>query len=79
MAFGIGGALSIDSITADSFRMAAEQVGLGRKMAMKRFDDMIERFRLALQQSVEELAAAGYSKTLEIAEQILCSGGIAKY
>ena len=79
MAFRIGGALSIDNITADSFRMAAEQVGLGRKMAMKRFDDMIERFRLALQQSVEDLVAAGYSKASEIAEQILCIGGIAKY
>ena len=79
MAFRIGGEINIDDITTDSFRMAAEQVGLGRRMAMKRFEEMRERFKPALQQSAEELVAAGYSKASEIAEQILCSGGIAKY
>lgn len=79
MAFRIGGEINIDDITTDSFRMAAEQVGLGRRMAMKRFEEMRERFKPALQQSAEELVAVGYSKASEIAEQILCSGGIAKY
>ena len=79
MAFRIGGEINIDDITTDSFRMAAEQVGLGKRMAMKRFDEMRERFSPSLRQSAEELVAAGYSKASEIAKQILCSGGIAKY
>lgn len=78
MAFRIGGTHSIDEITADSFRAAAKEVGLGERMAMRRFELMCKQFRTALRQSTEELVSAGYSKAAEIEERILQSGGIAK-
>lgn len=78
MAFRIGGARSIDDITADSFRTAAREVGLGERMAIRRYELMSKQFRTALRQSTEELVSAGYSKAAEIEERILQSGGIAK-
>jgi serine/threonine-protein kinase HipA len=78
MAFHIGGDLSIDSITEDSFRRAAKEIGLGVRMAMRRFESIRNQFRSSLRQSAEELAAAGYSKALEKEQQILQSGGFGK-
>lgn len=78
MAFRIGGAQSIDDITADSFRAAAKEVGLGERMAMRRFENLLSRFRPALSQSAKELADAGFPKAFDMEARILRSGGIAK-
>ena len=74
MAFFIGGALSLDDLPRDSFRLAAREVGLGERMAMRRFDTMCEKFRPALHASAEELAAAGFPKALEMEQRILETG-----
>ena len=37
MSFAIGGEYQIDSITRESFILAAHEAGLGERMAMKRF------------------------------------------
>ncbi len=76
MAFCIGGALSLDELTRDSFRQAAREVGLGERMAMRRFDAMAERFRAALHAASEELQADGYPKAAEIEARILETAGI---
>lgn len=78
MAFGIGGALSLDEITVDHFRRAAKDAGLGDKMAIKRLELMRKRFRPALEEAKEELLAAGYSNARITAETILNNGGISK-
>ena len=78
MAFRIGSAHTIDDITADSFRAAAREVGLGERMAMRRFELMCKQFRTALRQSTEELESAGYSKAADIEARILQRSGIAK-
>ena len=78
MAFYIGGALLLDDVTEDAFRQAARDVGLGERMAMRRFDEMCRRFKPALHESAEELIAAGYDKAAELEGRILQSGGIAK-
>jgi len=78
MAFSIGGDRVIDGISEDSFRRAAVEVGLGEKMAMRRFKDMQERFRAALHASAEELAADGYSRVSELEARILQTGGICR-
>ena len=75
MAFFIGGALLLDDLTPDSFRLAAKEVGLGERMAMRRFDAMCEEFRPALHSSASELAAAGYPRALDLEQRILESGG----
>ena len=79
MAFYIGGALLLDDVTEDAFRQAARDVGLGERMAMRRFDEMCRRFKPALHESAEELIAAGYNKAAELEARILQSGGIAKH
>lgn len=75
MAFFIGGALLLDDLTRDSFRLAAKEVGFGERIAMRRFDAMCERFRPALHAAAEELVAAGYLKALELEQRILETGG----
>jgi serine/threonine-protein kinase HipA len=76
MAFHIGGDLSVDAITKDSFRRAAKEVGLGERMAMRRFDNICNQFKSALHKSAEELSDAGYPMASEMEERILQSGGI---
>ena len=79
LAFYIGGALLLDDVTEDAFRQAARDVGLGERMAMRRFDEMCRRFKPALHESAEELIAAGYNKAADLEGRILQSGGIAKH
>ena len=76
MAFFIGGALLLDDLTRDSFRLAAREVGLGERMAMRRFDAMCERFRPALHASAAELSEAGFPKALELERRILQTSGV---
>lgn len=76
MAFHIGGDLSVDAITKDSFRRAAKEVGLGERMAMRRFDNICNQFKSALHKSAEELSDAGYPMASEMEKRILQSGGI---
>lgn len=74
MAFFIGDALLLDDLSRDSFRLAAKEVGLGERMAMRRFDAMCEKFRPALHSSAAELAAAGFPKALELEQLIIETG-----
>ena len=76
MAFSIGGAVSIDDISRDCFRLAAREAGLGERMALQRFDAMANRFRSALHESAAELAHDGYVKASALEDRILQSAGI---
>ena len=76
MAFFIGDALSLDDLTRDSFRIAAREIGLGERMAMRRFDAMCEKFVPALRASASALAAEGFPKALELERLILETGGM---
>ena len=76
MAFSIGGAVSIEDISRDSFRLAAREAGLGERMALQRFDAMANRFRSALHESAAELAHDGYVKASALEDRILQSAGI---
>jgi serine/threonine-protein kinase HipA len=71
MAFSIDGIYSIHNITRESFEKEARNVGLGRKMAMKRFDTMVGKFPEALKMASEELKQQGFDGIEEIYEQIL--------
>ncbi|MGN0962866.1 MAG: type II toxin-antitoxin system HipA family toxin [Clostridia bacterium] len=78
MALRINGICNINEITRDSFEKAASQVGLGTKMAMKRFDAMVNGFVSAIRRAKEELKAQGFDRVEEISERILEKGGIRK-
>lgn len=74
LAFHIGDAATIDEVDLTSFRTAAKEIGLGEKIAMRHVSEMTERFLPALKASAEELAAEGYFKAAEFADQIKENG-----
>ena len=78
MALSINGICNINEITRDSFEKAAIQVGIGSKMAMKRFDAMVNGFVAAINYAEEELKAQGFDQVEQISELIMEKGGIRK-
>jgi serine/threonine-protein kinase HipA len=76
MAFNIGGDYSIDDITRASFNRAARDAGLGKNLAMKRYDMLLEKFEKALRESTKVLADMGFNKAENIENRILQTGGI---
>lgn len=76
MAFRIAGVCSIDEINAEVFRKAAKNIGLGERIAMKRFSDMCGRFSAALSLSADRLTEEGYENASEMKRRILANGGI---
>ena len=75
MAIGIGGVFDIDQIGRKQFTDAAADAGLGRLMAMKRFDELAARFENALNTSARELYDQGFRNSIHISETILQTGG----
>jgi len=76
MAFSIGDIYQIDEITRNSFEKEAALVGLGNKMAMKRFDMLVSGFESALKSAKMELIEQGFEYTDTICDRILKKGGI---
>ena len=76
MSFRIGGKLSVDEIDRSVFLDAAEEVGLGRRIAMQHFDTIADQFENALQETAAELTEQGYSRAAAIAQEVLATGGI---
>ena len=72
------GKVCLGEITRDSFEKAASQIGLGTKMAMKRFDTMVTGFASAMNRAKEELKAQGFEQVEQICEKIMQKGGISK-
>ena len=75
MAIGIGGERNISNITREHFAKAAEEAGLGKKLALSRLDMLSENLPAALAEAAEELTKAGYINANDIREQILQKGG----
>jgi serine/threonine-protein kinase HipA len=71
MALSIGGVYCIYDITRESFEKEARNIGLGSKMAMKRFDLMVEKFPDALRKAADELKQQGFEGIEEVYELIL--------
>lgn len=79
MALGIYGIHNINEITRESFEKTAVQVGMGTKMAMKRFDAMVSGFSDAMNRAKAELKQKGFEQAEQISEQIMKKGGINRY
>ena len=75
MAIEIGGTFDIDQISREHFISAAEEAGLGKRMAMNRFDDMVEHFENALKESAKTLSEIGFGESSSICGKILQTGG----
>ena len=79
MALSIDGIYNINKITRASFEKTASQVGIGTKMAIKRFDAMVKGFGDAINQAKEELKNQGFEQVEQISEMIMKKGGICKW
>lgn len=71
MSMKIGKALDIDDVKAESFEQAASEVGLGKSMAMKRYNMIRDNFERALHEAALELADEGFGIVEEICGMIL--------
>ncbi|MBR2188687.1 MAG: HipA domain-containing protein [Eubacterium sp.] len=77
LAFRIGSAWSLNQISRAAFEEAAEEAGLGRKFAMKQFDDICQTFEGALIEASRCLEDQGFSAAGQLRERILRTGGCA--
>ena len=75
MAVYIGGRCRIDEISRDDFAAAAEEAGIGRRMALRRLDRLCDGFEEALKHAAGLLRDAGFANVTEIGEKILATGG----
>ena len=76
MAFHIHGKSSLDELTEKDFRLATGETGISGKTAMARMNQMIVRFKSALEQSARELISQGFPQAEKIKDKILMTGGI---
>ena len=76
MALSIGGIYNIHDISREQFKKEAKNIGLGSKLAIKRFDNMVSNFEPALRESAEQLRKQGFEGVGDIAAQILQKGGM---
>ena len=75
MALSIGGQYALERIGRSHWEEEAVRAGLGRQMAMRRFDRLAEGFEKALQDAADELMQQGFSGALGMRERILERGG----
>ena len=75
MSFAIGGKFDLNSITRSDFETAAGEAGLGRRMAMNRFDRLCDQFEQALKEAADELVQQGFPGVIAMKERILSGGG----
>ena len=67
----IGNVMDIDDVTAESFEQVASEVGLGRSLAMKRYNMMRDKFERALSEAALELADEGFGAAVDMCRKIL--------
>ncbi len=78
MAFSIGHEYDLNKITRNSFELEAEHIGLGKKIAMTRFDNMVSQFKEAMNNAMNDMAV-DFSTVDELGSKILKRGGIRNY
>lgn len=76
MSMSVGGMYRIFDITRDCFEREARNIGLGTKLAMRRFDDLCASFPNALKAASRELKEQGLKGVEEICETILRKKGL---
>ncbi len=77
MAIKLGGVCALDDMRRETVALAAREAGIGRKLALTRFDALAEKLPSALARAAEKLLQSGFSNANHIAARILDKGGIA--
>lgn len=70
MAFAIGGELDWDRTDRECFVRACEEIGLNKKIFMKRFDDLCGRFEPALEEAAEMLTGEGFTGVRDLVRRL---------
>ena len=71
MAFAIGGEIEWSRVDRNCFERACDEIGVSRKIFMKRYDSLEEQFEPALRKAAESLTASGYEESGRLAERLL--------
>ena len=71
MAFAIGGEIEWSRVDRNCFERACDEIGVSRKIFMKRYDRLEEQFEPALRKAAGRLTAAGYEETGKLADRLL--------
>ena len=71
MSFNIGGVRNLDLIDEENFRLMAASVGIGEKLAMSNYRNVLDHFERAIKESAKELQETGFDNACDIAERIL--------
>lgn len=71
MSLSINGKLNIKTITREDFELEAKSLGLGTKIAMKIFDDVSDKIKNALNESIDELTKSGFIEAKNLADRII--------
>lgn len=75
MAYHIGDAYELDRINRHSFELAAEELHIGKRLAMRHFDRLAGCFEESLKTACGEMAALGFVHAEGLREAILRNGG----
>ena len=65
------GVRNLDLIDEENFRLMAAKVGIGEKLAMSNYRNVLDHFENALKESAKELQETGFYNACDIAERIL--------
>jgi len=71
MSFNIGGTRKLDNINEEGFRELAARAGIGEKIAINSYHNVLNRFEGAIKESAKELSELGFYNAGNIAERIL--------
>lgn len=71
MAVSIGGEYDIHKIKREHFCRELKNIGIGEKLAMKHYDDMLSRIESALEESCETLMQQGFIQAKDMKKRIL--------
>ncbi|MBR1758117.1 MAG: type II toxin-antitoxin system HipA family toxin [Lachnospiraceae bacterium] len=74
MAFHIGDHTSIDEVTREDLEEAAEESGMGTRFALRRFDQICDRFEQSVTEAAEEMSEQGFQNAGKVKEAILQTG-----
>jgi len=76
MSIFIGDHNSIENISRNDFEIAASEAGLGKKIAVSKFDSLADSFESALKEAVHEMYDIGFKDAKVLGDNILMSCGM---
>jgi len=77
MSYFIGSEINIEQIKRTTFKCAADEIGIGSRLAMQHFDSLADSFEQALVEAIEEVEINGFKDASAFGKQIRDNCGFA--